>query len=111
MVTLTIGSWLLREGSAMGAGAGSGVLAPLPLPGVRFGHRGRHLLYEVQRHFRIYVAGRMNWIKSPASPESLLNFLSPATCTTGQLNAVDYHGRLKLLPELKFQLSQIRDEV
>ncbi len=106
-VDVPVGARLLHTGPVHGcrAGSGSGLLAPLPLPGirVRFRFGCNDCLDEIQSHLRIHVAGRVHWVQGPACSERLLNFLPAAAGAADQFDAIQHSRRLKFFLELEFQ--------
>jgi hypothetical protein len=71
---------------------GAARLTPFSLP-LRAGHPAdlagrRQLLQQVQRHLGIYVSVRVDWIRCPASPESLFNSFLSTSNSAYELNAI-----------------------
>ncbi len=94
----------------VGAGSGTGILTSLPFPVLGLVPGVGHLLYEVQGHLGVDLAGRMEGVQGLPCPEGLLHLLPATAGAANQLNAVQYDSWLQLLFEQEFQFRQIRNE-
>ncbi len=94
-----------------GSGSRRGIIALFPFFRILLQGWRRDFLNQVEGHFRIDVAGRVDRVMSPTGPEDLLNLLPAASVPANQFDSVDNRGRLELLPKLELELGEIRDEI
>jgi hypothetical protein len=100
----------LNAGAGAGSGSGHSIVAPFPLFRVWLEGRRRDFLNQVEGHFSIDVARRVNWILGPTGPEGLLDLFSSAPVPAYQFDTVYNRGRLQFLPKLKLKIGEIRDD-